>query len=238
MEAWQQRTAMVLGEQALTRLSASRVAVVGVGGVGGWAAEMLARSGIGHILIIDSDDVSDTNRNRQLAALSSTVGRKKVEVLAERLLDINPGLNLETIDTYLEADAVDGVLGTWRPDFVVDAIDTIAPKMALIRWCLANRVPSVSSMGAGARLDATKVRIADISGTFNCNLAAVIRKRLRKEGIEKGVRVVFSEELPDREAIVPCTERNKCSLVGSIPYIPAVFGCCCAQEAVRVLAGK
>lgn len=238
MEAWQQRTVMVLGESALEKLSASRVAVIGVGGVGGWAAEMLARAGVGHILVIDSDEVSETNRNRQLLALSSTVGRSKVEVLSQRLLDINPALDLSALDRYLEADAVESVLGEWKPDFVVDAIDTIAPKMAVIRWCLANSVPSVSSMGAGARLDATKIRIADISATFNCNLAAVVRKRLRKEGVERGVRVVFSEELPDRSAIVPCTERNKCSLVGSVSYIPAVFGCCCAQEAIRALTGK
>lgn len=238
MDSWQQRTAMILGEDALGRLSASRVAVVGVGGVGGWAAEMLARAGVGHMLVVDSDTVGDTNRNRQLLALTSTVGLPKVEVLASRLRDINPSLDITALDTYLEADAVDGILGQWKPDFVVDAIDTIAPKMSIIRWCLAAGVPSVSSMGAGARLDATKVRIVDISETYNCNLAAVVRKRLRKEGVEKGVRVVFSEELPDRGAIVPCVERNKCSLVGSISYIPAVFGCCCAQEAVRVLSGK
>jgi len=235
VEPWQERTALILGEEGLERLKAATVAVVGVGGVGAYAAEMLVRAGLGHIILIDSDDVSITNKNRQLIALDSTVGRVKAYVLRERLLDINPALEATVLPIYLEADRVGETFAPYKLDFVVDAIDTVAPKLALIKWCYENRIKSVSSMGAGAKTDATKIRIADISRTFNCSLAFVVRKRLRKAGITKGVKVVFSEELPDPKAVIPVEERNKCSLVGSISYIPAVFGCCCAQAAIACL---
>lgn len=235
VEPWQERTALVLGEDGIDRLRAATVAVVGVGGVGGYAAEMLARAGVGHLILIDSDTISVTNKNRQLIALDSTVGRVKTDVLRERLQDINPSLDITVLPIYLEAGRIGETFAPYRLDFVVDAIDTVAPKLALIKWCYENRIGSVSSMGAGAKSDATSIRIADISKTFNCSLAAVIRKRLRKAGITKGVKVVFSEELPDPRAVIPVTERNKCSLVGSMSYIPAVFGCCCAQAAIACL---
>ena len=223
---------MLIGEEGLDRLSASCVAVIGVGGVGGYAAEMIARAGVGHIIIMDSDDVSVTNKNRQLLALDSTVGRPKCDVMRERLLDINPQLDITVIKEYLEADSPEAVLGGYRIDFLVDAIDTLSPKMALIKYCMDKGIPLVSSMGAGAKTDATKVRLADISKSFNCPLAFVVRKRLRRMGIRKGFKVVFSEELPRKEAIIECDDRNKKSLVGTVSYIPAVFGCVCAQSAL------
>lgn len=226
---------MLIGEEGLDRLSASCVAVIGVGGVGGYAAEMIARAGVGHIIIMDSDDVSVTNKNRQLLALDSTVGRPKCDVMRERLLDINPQLDITVIKEYLEADSPEAVLGGYRIDFLVDAIDTLSPKMALIKYCVDKGIPLVSSMGAGAKTDATKVRLADISKSFNCPLAFVVRKRLRRMGIRKGFKVVFSEELPRKEAIVECDDRNKKSLVGTVSYIPAVFGCVCAQAALESL---
>ena len=226
---------MLIGEEGLDRLSASCVAVIGVGGVGGYAAEMIARAGVGHIIIMDSDDVSVTNKNRQLLALDSTVGRPKCDVMRERLLDINPQLDITVIKEYLEADSPEAVLGGYRIDFLVDAIDTLSPKMALIKYCMDKGIPLVSSMGAGAKMDATKVRLADISKSFNCPLAFVVRKRLRRMGIRKGFKVVFSEELPRKEAIVECDDRNKKSLVGTVSYIPAVFGCVCAQAALESL---
>lgn len=226
---------MLIGEEGLDRLSASCVAVIGVGGVGGYAAEMIARAGVGHIIIMDSDDVSVTNKNRQLLALDSTVGRPKCDVMRERLLDINPQLDITVIKEYLEADSPEAVLGGYRIDFLVDAIDTLSPKMALIKYCMDKGIPLVSSMGAGAKTDATKVRLADISKSFNCPLAFVVRKRLRRMGIRKGFKVVFSEELPRKEAIVECDDRNKKSLVGTVSYIPAVFGCVCAQAALSSL---
>lgn len=233
MELWQERTALLLGEKALERLKASTVAVVGLGGVGAYAAEMLARAGVGHILAIDNDTVGDSNRNRQLLALSSTVGRSKTDVLEERLKDINPDIEVVKICEYLEPGNVDSLLSGHKIDFLVDAIDTLAPKLALINYCVTNGIPLVSSMGSGAKYDLTKVRIADVSKSFNCPLAYMVRKRLRREyGISRGFKVVFSEELPDEEAFVHEEGRNKKSNVGTISYLPAVFGCACAQAAI------
>ena len=237
-EDWKERTRMLAGENGLRLLENACVAVIGVGGVGGYAAEMIARAGVGHMIILDSDTVSVTNKNRQILALDSTVGRPKCRVLAERLADINPDLDLTVLETYLDAGDPAAVLGGYHIDYLVDAIDTLSPKMALIKYCMDNGIPHVSSMGAGAKTDATRVRLADISKSYNCPLAFVVRKRLRRMGIRKGFKVVFSEELADTDAIVPCDELNKKSQVGSISYIPAVFGCACAQAVVEgLLAG-
>lgn len=241
---------MLLGDEALDRLRLFTVVVAGLGGVGAYAAEMTARAGVGRMILIDSDKVSESNKNRQLLALDSTVGQSKTDVMAARLLDINPDLRIVKVPEYLTEDNVSAVLdsalkemasaGTVvRPDFVIDAIDTLSPKIALIAHCVHNGIPLVSSMGSGAKLDATKVRLTDISKSYNCPLAFILRKRLRKIGISKGFQAVFSEELPEREAIVPTEgERNKKSQVGTVSYLPAVFGCVCAQAAVRHLCGK
>ena len=262
---WQERTALLLGEEALLRLREAVVVVAGLGGVGAYAAEMVARAGVGRMVLIDSDRVGESNKNRQLLALDSTLGRLKTEVMAERLLDINPELHIVKVPEYLTEDNIpevfenalremalcgssdpDGALTDepaastgLAPDFVIDAIDTLAPKIALISHCIHSGIPLVSSMGAGAKLDATKVRLTDLSKSYNCPLAFILRKKLRKIGITKGFPVVFSEELPEREAIVPTEgERNKKSQVGTVSYIPAVFGCVCAQAAIRHLAGR
>lgn len=236
---WQERTELLIGAEKLEKFRASSVAVIGVGGVGGYAAEMIVRAGVGHLLILDADKVSETNKNRQLLALDSTVGRDKCDVLAERLRDINPELDLVIIKEFLTPENVALLLGGYRFDFLVDAIDTLAPKLHLIKYCMDRGIPLVSSMGAGAKFDVTKVRIADVSKSFNCPLAYIVRKRLRHMGISKGFKVVFSEELPDKESIVPCEgERNKKSQVGTISYIPAVFGCACAQAAIQSLLAE
>ena len=233
---WQERTGLLLGDEALARLAGSRVLVVGIGGVGGYAAEMLVRAGVGHLTIADSDRVSESNINRQLVALRSTVGRPKVEVLKERLLDINPALDLSVTGTFIEEDNIGEVLGGHRFDYAVDAIDTLSPKIALIQWCLMRDVPLVSSMGAGAKTDATMVRLADISQTRMCPLARNLRKRLHKLGIFDGFQAVFSEEEPLEGATVPEEGRNKRSNVGTISYLPAVFGCVCAQAVIDGIA--
>lgn len=230
---WLERSRMLVGDDMLGKFADSTVAVIGVGGVGGYAAEMIVRAGIGHLIILDSDDVAESNKNRQLLALDSTIGRPKCEVLSERLKDINPELDLTVIQDYFEPEKADELLGGRKIDFLVDAIDTLSPKLALIKYCMDNGIPLVSSMGAGAKFDATKVRLADVSKSYNCPLAYIVRKRLRHMGISKGFKVVFSEELPDRDSIVPCQDRNKKSQVGTISYIPAVFGCVCAQAAIR-----
>ena len=236
---WQERTLLLMGEEDLQKLADSVVAVIGLGGVGAYAAEMLVRAGVGHMILLDSDSVSESNKNRQLLALDSSIGRKKVEVMAERLKDINPSLELTLIDEYLTQENVEALLSPYRPDYLVDAIDTLTPKLYLINYCVNAGIPLVSSMGSGAKYDATKVRLTDLSKSRNCPLAYIVRKKLRKMGIEKGFLVVYSEELPDENAIVETRgETNKKSQVGTISYLPAVFGCVCAQAAVRHITGR
>ena len=237
--AWQERTALLVGEEGLVRLASSTVAVVGIGGVGAYAAEMLVRAGVGTLVVVDSDTVSDSNRNRQLLALCSTTGMRKTDVLEQRMKDINPDVEIIKLYRYLEPENIASVLDAYKIDFLIDAIDTLAPKLALTAYCMGKGIPLVSSMGSGAKFDVTKVRITDVSKSFNCPLAHMVRKRLRREyGISKGYQVVFSEELPDEEAIVPEEGRNKKSNVGTVSYLPAVFGCACAQVAIRTLCKK
>lgn len=233
---WQERTRLMLGDDALAALGAARVAVVGVGGVGSVAAEMLARAGVGHITLIDSDCVSLSNINRQLPALHSTVGLPKIEVVGARLRDINPSLDLAAVGEYLTEENAASLLQP-RPDVVVDAIDTLSPKVALIQYCLAAGIPLVSSMGAGAKLDSTAIRIADLSQTRECPLAHMLRKRLHKLGITSGFDAVFSLEKPRREAVALEESRNKKSQVGTVSYMPASFGIACAQAAIARITG-
>lgn len=234
MEPWQERTGILLGESGIAKLQNSTVAVIGLGGVGAFAAEMVCRAGVGSMIILDSDTVNITNKNRQLVALDSTMGELKSNVMAARLKDINPSLNLTVISRYIDETNIDSILGeyTGKIDFLIDAIDTLTPKIELIKFCMRNKIKHVSSMGAGAKLDATAIKIADLSKSFNCPLAYILRKKLRKEGISKGFKVVFSQELPDRNAIIPMEERNKKSQVGTISYLPASFGIICAQVAI------
>lgn len=230
-----------MGEEGLKRLSGATVAVIGLGGVGAVAAEMIARAGVGKMMILDSDTVSDTNRNRQIIALTSTIEKKKAEIVADRLLDINPRLELSVREDYLTEENVAGIFEGLPSEslFVIDAIDTLAPKLALVKYCVDRHIPLVSSMGSGAKFDVTKIRITDISNSFNCPLAYIVRKRLRHMGISRGFKVVFSEELPDENAIVEMTPEeisqvsNKKSQVGTISYLPAAFGCACAQAAIE-----
>ncbi|MBO7284385.1 MAG: tRNA threonylcarbamoyladenosine dehydratase [Bacteroidales bacterium] len=240
---WLERTELLIGAESLEFLKNSTVAIVGVGGVGGYAAEMIVRAGVGRVIIVDADVVSESNKNRQLLALDSTMGQSKVKVLSQRLKDINPQLDIVPVEEYMTEENVGALLkgaaAGKKIDFLVDAIDTLAPKIALISYCVSGAIPLVSSMGSGAKFDATKVRIADLSKSYNCPLAYILRKKLRKVGIHKGFKVVFSEELPEREAIVPTEgERNKKSQVGTISYLPPVFGCVCAQAALTFLIEK
>lgn len=235
MELWQERTKLLIGEEGLSRLQSSFVAVIGLGGVGGYAAEMLVRAGIGNILILDNDNVSESNKNRQLLALDSTIGQPKSEVLKNRLLDINSKVNITVINEFITEENISTLLAQYKLDFLVDAIDTLSPKLHLIKFCRDNNIPLVSSMGAGGKYDVSKIRITDLSKSYNCPLAYIVRKKLRKMGISKGFKVVFSEELPDRNSIIQVEEQNKKSQVGTISYLPAVFGCACAQAAVEFL---
>lgn len=225
----------MFGKEGLERLKNAAVLIVGVGGVGAYAAEMLVRAGIGKMVIADSDTVSESNINRQLVALHSTIGRAKTEVLSERLYDINPKLDLRVVNEYIKDEKTDQILDSDHFDYVVDAIDTLSPKLALIKGCMDRGIPIVSSMGAGAKTDPTKMEICDISKTHHCPLAHMLRKRLHKIGIRKGFKAVFSAEPPKEGAMILCEERNKKSNVGTVSYLPALFGIGCASVIIRDL---
>ena len=228
MDEWLSRTRLLFGDEPIKRLQNAHVLVVGVGGVGAYAAEMVVRAGIGVLTIIDGDTVSESNLNRQLVALHSTLGKPKVEILKERFLDINPDLKLTAQHRFIEEEDIPALLEGGEIDFVIDAIDTLAPKVALIAYCLRHKIKIVSSMGAGGRKDPSAIRIADIADTYHCALAKAVRLRLRKEGI--------STEQADRNAVVVVEgERNKKSTVGTISYLPATFGCYLAGHVIRKL---
>lgn len=236
---WCERTELLLGVEKAEKLRGSHVLVVGLGGVGAYAAEMIARARVERMTIVDADTVSVSNINRQLVALHSTVGLPKAEILAARLMDINPEIQLTVIQEYIKDEATDILLDR-EPDydFAVDAIDTLAPKVNLIKGCLDRNIPLVSSMGAGAKTDPTLVEIKDIGKSHHCPLAHMLRKRLHKVGIRSGFPVVFSPEPVREGSMILCEEQNKKSNVGTISYMPAVFGCACASVAVRTLLGE
>lgn len=238
MDNWLERTELLLGSEKLMMLRNTHVLVVGVGGVGAYAAEMIVRAGVGRMTIADADNVSLSNINRQLVALHSTVGRPKCEILAERLKDINPELKLHTVNRFIKDSETDELLDSAKFDYVVDAIDTLSPKLALIKGALDRGIPLVSSMGAGAKTDPTLMEIKDIAKTHHCPLAHMLRKRLHKIGIKRGFRAVFSPEPVREGAMILCEEQNKKSNVGTISYIPALFGIGCASVVIRDLVGE
>lgn len=236
MEDWKQRTRLLLGEEKMERLQQAHVLVVGLGGVGAYAAEMICRAGVGRMTIVDADTVQLTNINRQLPALHSTMGREKAEVLAERFKDINPDIQLTVLPVFLKGDNIPGLLDAARYDFVVDAIDTLAPKCYLIAETLKRHIKIVSSMGAGAKSDITQIRFADIWDTYHCGLSKAVRKRLQKLGIKRKLPVVFSTEQADPKAVLLTEdEQNKKSTCGTVSYMPAVFGCYLAEYVIKRL---
>lgn len=234
-EKWLERTSLLLGDEKLNKLKKANVLVVGLGGVGAYAAEMIARAGVGRMTIADADVVSESNINRQLIALHSTVNRPKTEVMAERLHDINPKIELTIVSRFIKDDETDALLDSDNFDYVVDAIDTLSPKLALIKGALDRQIPLVSSMGAGAKTDPAKMEICDIAKTHHCPLAHMLRKRLHKIGVRKGFTAVFSPEPVREGAMILCEEQNKKSNMGTISYIPAVFGIGCASVVIRGL---
>lgn len=228
---------MLLGKEGLRKLEASNVLVVGLGGVGAYAAENICRAGVGSLTIVDGDKIHPSNRNRQLPALKSTEGTFKAEVMGARLLDINPGLNLNVIREYIRDERMTEILDAGF-DYVVDAIDTLSPKIFLIYHSLRKKYPVVSSMGAGGKFDPINIRITDISETTDCNLAKILRKRLHRLDVRDGVTAVWSPEVIDKTKIIPATgEQNKASVVGTISYMPAAFGIACASVVIRDIAG-
>lgn len=237
MAEWLTRTELILGAAGLERLKVARVLVVGLGGVGAYAAEMICRAGVGRMTIVDGDTIHLTNLNRQLPALRSTKGLAKATVMGERLKDINPDLNLTVIQEYIKDERMNEILDEGF-DYVVDAIDTLSPKVFLIYHSVQKKLPIVSSMGAGGKFDPVKINIADISETTDCTLARILRKRLHRLGVREGVMAVYSPEVIDKSRIkVVSGEQNKASVVGTISYMPAAFGIACASVVLRDLTG-
>jgi tRNA threonylcarbamoyladenosine dehydratase len=237
MSDWLTRTELILDDEKLMKIKNSRVLIVGLGGVGAYAAEMICRSGIGSMTIVDGDHIHPTNRNRQLAALKSTEGLAKAEVMGQRLRDINPDIKLKVIQEYIKDERMEEVLNE-EFDYVVDAIDTLSPKIFLLYHSLQRKFPVVSSMGAGGKFDPSKIIITDISETTDCSLARILRKRLHRLGVREGITAVFSPETIDKNKIIATNgEQNKASIVGTISYMPAAFGIACASVVIRDLAG-
>lgn len=236
--SWLSRTELLIGKEALQTLATSHVMVVGLGGVGSYAAEFIARSGVGKMTIIDGDVVDPTNRNRQLPALATNHGELKALVMAERLKAINPELELNVISEFIEPDMVLEKIST-TPDYIIDAIDSITPKVTFIKSAVEHKLPIVSSMGAGAKLDPTQLKVVDISKTWNCPFAQQVRKLLKKQGIYKGIKVVFSPEDPDKNSLMLTDgSRFKKSSYGTISYLPAVFGAVAASVVIRDLISQ
>jgi len=236
---WISRTALLIEPSQMASLTKAHVLIVGLGGVGGICAEMICRAGVGTMTIVDSDTVDESNRNRQIISLLSTNGKSKASVLKERLLDINPELNINIIIEFVGKEKIDALFTNHTFNFVCDCIDTLTPKTELILKCLELKIPIVSSMGAGGKLDPSQAAVADISETYNCNLARYVRKRLQKNGIKKGFMCVYSTELADQSKIF--TSENafpKKSIIGTISYMPNIFGCLCASVAIRKIIEK
>lgn len=233
-EDWQQRTELLLGEEKMNRIRQSHILVVGLGGVGAYAAEMICRAGVGRMTIVDADTVQPTNMNRQLPAMHSTLGQSKAEVLASRYRDINPEIELTVMPVYLKDENIPELLDSAQFDFIIDAIDTISPKCFLIFEAMKRHIKIVSSMGAGAKSDITKVCFADLWDTYHCGLSKAVRKRLQKMGVKRKLPVVFSTEQADSKAVLLTDdEQNKKSTCGTVSYMPAVFGCYLAEYVIK-----
>ncbi|HPB14104.1 MAG TPA: tRNA threonylcarbamoyladenosine dehydratase, partial [Bacteroidales bacterium] len=234
---WLSRTEMLTGPEAVQKLLSSDILVAGLGGVGSWAAEMICRAGVGKMTIVDGDSVHVTNRNRQLPALVSTEGKPKTLVMADRLRDINPEIELTVINEYIRDERMIEVLGRGY-SYVVDAIDTLSPKLFLLYHSVTMNIPVVSSMGSGGKFDPVSISISDISETNSCALARMLRKRLHRLGVREGITAVYSPEPVDKSRVeLVAGERNKASVVGTMPYMPAAFGIACASVVIRDLAG-
>ena len=238
MAEWTERAALLFKENGLEKLKNANVLIVGVGGVGSFAAEFIARAGVGKITIVDGDVVDITNINRQLPALHSTVGQPKIDVVGDRLMDINPQLQLTKIREFLEPERAFEIV-TSEFDFVMDCIDSVTPKLNLIIACKRKKVKVISSMGAGGKMDPSKVKVADIANTENCFLAKTIKKRLKEVKIDKGIKVVFSSEIQDPDSLKKTDGKNfKKSFYGTNSYMPGLFGLYAASYVIREILKK
>jgi len=234
---WMSRTQLMLGDEKTSQLINKNVIVTGLGGVGGICAEMIARAGVGRMTIVDGDVVDLSNCNRQVAALHSTEKQSKAEVMAARIRDINPQIALTVLNEFIQEQRTVDIIKNGNYDYAVDSIDTLTPKVWYIKTCVDNKVPVISSFGAGGKMDPSMVQVADISKSYNCKLARYVRKYLHEMGIHTGVKVVFSPENIDREKVI-VTEKAfpKKSIIGTVSYMPAIFGCITASVVIRDLS--
>jgi tRNA A37 threonylcarbamoyladenosine dehydratase len=240
MTDWLERTDLLIGSDKIEKLKKSHVLIVGLGGIGSYAAEFIARSGVGTLTIIDGDVFDGTNKNRQLTALDSTLGKNKALVLAERIRDINEHAVVHVLEEFVLPERVWEILQEYKPDYVMDCIDSVTPKLEWIIACKRLKIKIISHLGAGGKIDPSRVQVASLNQTHNCKLAAHIKKRLRRKGIGyKSVRAVFSSELQQKSALKMTSGLNfKRSFYGTISYMPALFGLMGSAEVIKYLTER
>jgi len=233
-EDWQSRTKLLIGEEGILKLENAHILVAGLGGVGSFACEILARAGIGTLTIVDSDTFNPSNRNRQIAALISTENKLKTDVIEQRLLDINPKIRVIKKTIYLKDENILQILKEAPYTYVLDAIDTLSPKVFLIYNSIKINLRIISSMGSGGKFDPSLIKISDISESYECRLAYIVRKKLHRLGIYSGCKVVFSTEKVPKEKVFEINNvPNKKSVIGTISYMPPIFGAFAASEIIR-----
>lgn len=237
MSNWLERSELLIGKENVDKLKNAHVLIVGLGGIGSFAGEFIARAGVGTMTIIDGDVFDPTNKNRQLTALDSTVGHNKAVVLGERIMDINPKVNLKIIEEFVLPERVWQILEETQPDYVMDCIDSVSPKLEWLIACKRLNIKVISHMGAGGKMDPSKVQIARMHKTHNCKLATQLKKRLKREGVDfKKIKAVFSSELQIKDSLKMTDGTNfKKSFYGTISYMPALFGLYGAAEVIRHL---
>ncbi len=240
MDKWLERSELLIGPEAIDKLEKAHVLIVGLGGIGSFAGEFIARAGVGEITLIDGDAFDETNKNRQLTALDSTIGRNKADVLAGRIRDINPKVKLNVIQEFVVPERVWEILEVHKPDYVMDCIDSVAPKLEWIIACKRLKIKIISHLGAGGKTDPSRVEVKNLHQTYNCKLAHHIKKRLRKQNVSfKTIRAVFSSELQDKDSLKMTDGTNfKRSFYGTISYMPALFGLRGAAEVIRYLTSR
>lgn len=238
MANWLERTELIVGEEKIEKLKNAHVLIVGLGGIGSFAGEFIARAGVGTITLIDGDAFDITNKNRQLTALDSTIGRNKAVVLAERIKDINPDVKLNVVEEFVLPERVWKLLEEYKPDYVMDCIDSVTPKLEWLIACKRLKIKVISHLGAGGKMDPSKVQVSKLDKTYNCKLAAHLKKRLKREKVHfDSIKAVFSSELQIRSSLKLTDGSNyKKSFYGTMSYMPALFGLMGAAEVIRYLS--
>lgn len=238
MGHWLERTELLIGEQKIEQLKNAHVLIVGLGGIGSFAGEFIARAGVGTITLIDGDKFDITNKNRQLTALTSTIDRNKAVVLAERINEINPDAIINVIEEFVVPERVWELLNTYQPDYVMDCIDSVTPKLEWLVACISKKIKIISHMGAGGKLDPSKVKVETLDKTHNCKLAHHIKKRLKRKGITgfRRIKAVYSSEIQLKDSLKLTDGTNfKRSFYGTISYMPGLFGLYGAAEVIKHL---